>query len=102
MTDAKTHGETALAAFDRALATEPALDAQDFTEATEHLCLMRKQFIRAAAQPDRDELLMQINAVISCSLSGHFPLGKVPWPLIRAARASLNDVLARVRAELPS
>ena len=97
MTDARAHGEEALAAFDRALAAKPDLDAVDFTVATEHLCRMRDLVI-GSDRPDRREVLSQINAVVSCSLSGHFPLGQVSWPLIGAARASLQALLARVTA----
>ena len=97
MTDTRAHGEEALAAFDRALAAKPSLDAVDFTAATEHLCRMRDLVIKSD-QPDRQAVLSQINAVMSCSLSGHFPLGQVSWPLIGSARASLQALLARMAA----
>lgn len=91
MPDAKQEGHAALAALDRALEARPARDATDFTLVTEHLCAMRRQLTITA--PD---LLPDLNAVISCSLSGHFPLGKVPWSLIISARGSLQDLISKL------
>ena len=100
MIDLITHGEIALAAMDRALACQPVPDASDFTDATTHLVVMRDRLVdRCRDGADCHDLLMRVNAVISCSLGGHFPLGKVPWPLIRSARTSLHDMLAQVKAE---
>lgn len=91
MTEAEREGHQALAALDRALHTRPARDATDFTLATEHLCAMRRHLSTTA--PD---LLPQLNGVISCSLSGHFPLGKVPWPLITSARGCLQELVSKL------
>lgn len=92
----QTDAAAAMAALDRALAIKPAHDGRAFTAATEHLCSMRATLIvQCRAGSDRRDELAVLNGIISSTLSGHFPLGPVPWPLIEQARASLETVMKR-------
>ena len=94
MGDAADSGRAALAALERGLAA-PARDAAPFfAEATEKLCAMRNTLI--AAGPQDRALLPTVNGLISSTMSGHFPQGAVPYPLLSAARVSLTDLLVRV------
>lgn len=95
MSDA-SDGSAALTALDRALATKPVHDGPAFVDATEHLCAMRaKLVIQCRAGSDRRAELLLLNGIISSALSGHFPLGPIPWPLIEQARASLELIVKR-------
>lgn len=88
-------GEAALAALDRALAAKPKKDGPAFTATTEHLCTMRDRMI-AALRGDfgaDDSRLQRLNAIISTSLAGHFPLGNIPWPEIEHARGALAELI---------
>jgi hypothetical protein len=88
-------GDKALDALDRALAHRPERDDEAFSDATEHLCRLRDAMIaetRAGPVAHR-ERLGQLNAIISAVLSGHFPLGKTPWPEVQAATACLRSLL---------
>lgn len=89
-------GAGALAALDRALSVKPVHDGSAFVDATEHLCAMRAALIvQCRAGSDRQEDLLQLNGIISSTLSGHFPLGPIPWPLIEQARTSLSTMMKR-------
>jgi hypothetical protein len=92
----QSDGTAALAALNRALAAKPVHDGTAFVDATENLCAMRRKLIvQCRAGSDRRELLFQLNGILSSALSGHFPLGPIPWPLIEQARASLATIMER-------
>jgi hypothetical protein len=94
---AKQEGRAALAALDRALQSKPEKDGHAFSEMTGHLCAMRDVLI---AQHREDggfkQDLGRLNAVISTSLAGHFPLGNIPWSEVEHARGALEALLAEL------
>ncbi len=95
--DAKDEGQAALAALGRALAKQPERDGEAFSETTERLCQMRDRLIalRRSGQGS-EERLGRLNAVISTTLAGHFPLGRAPWPEIELARGMLQELVAEL------
>ena len=93
----KAEGSKALEALDRALAHRPKRDGEAFSETTEHLCRMRDLLIaHCRAGAALQDKLGRLNAVISSSLAGHFPLGNTPWPEIEKARDQLRRLVADV------
>ena len=97
MPDLLAEGRAALAALDRALAAEPVRDPDAFTATTERLCHLRTLLIAARdGSEDRTAQLGQVNAIISSTLAGHYPIGPVPWPLVRSARESLESLLTKI------
>lgn len=88
----------AIDSLDRLLAERPNRAGEDFSEATRRLAAYRDELIAEVRRTtdDRDRLrLRQLNGVISAVMSGHFPLGDIPWPMLEKARALLSDVAAR-------
>ena len=81
--------QQALAALDRALTHRPEKDGSDFSHASMHLAALRDAMI---ARGERGTDLAQVNAIISVVVGAHFPLGKIPWGTVQAAR----DALARL------
>ncbi len=79
----------ALEAFDRILAHRPDRDGEAFSALTSHLCRMRDQLIASRREGADDAKLGHLNAIISLTLAGHFPLGNTPWPAIEQARDAL-------------
>ena len=95
---AKSEGRAALHALDAALDSKPKKDGPDFATTTEHLCAMRDIMIgelREQPAADRDKL-ERLNAIISTSLTGHFPLGNIPWDEVQHAREKLKELLSEV------
>ena len=90
-------GHHALVAIDAALAQRPHKGGHQFSAATRCLSAYRDGLIgdlRAGrAVPDTRARLGRVNAVISIVLAGQFPLDKVPWTGIEAARSTLAEVL---------
>ena len=94
---AKKEGQAALQALEDALAAKPKKDGHAFSATTEHLCKMRDVLIGEYREKARDDnALERLNAIISTSLAGHFPLGNIPWPEIEHARSTLEKLLAEV------
>jgi len=94
---AKKEGQAALQALDQALAAKPKKDGHAFAQTTEHLCTMRDILIGEHRERARDDnALERLNAIISTSLAGHFPLGNIPWPEIEHARSTLEKLVAEV------
>jgi len=93
---AKSEGRAALHALDAALDSKPKKDGPDFATTTEHLCVMRDIMIRDLRdQPTADRgKLERLNAIISTSLAGHFPLGNIPWDEVQHAREKLKQLIA--------
>lgn len=93
---ARSEGRKALDALDRALQHKPKRDGEAFSATTEHLCRMRDLIIaeRRTGAGD-DDSLERLNAVISSTLAGHFPLGNTPWPEVERAREELRALLAQ-------
>jgi hypothetical protein len=90
----KAEGAKALEALDRALAHRPKRDGEAFSETTEHLCRMRDLLIgHCRAGAGLQDQLDRLNAVISSSLAGHFPLGNTPWPEVEKARDALRSLV---------
>jgi hypothetical protein len=90
----KAEGAKALEALDRALAHRPKRDGEAFSETTEHLCRMRDLLIgHCRAGAGLQDKLDRLNAVISSSLAGHFPLGNTPWPEVEKARDALRSLV---------
>lgn len=88
-------GSAALEKLDRALSKRPIRDGDDFSEATRHLCRMRDATIeQRRSGSGSDERLGQVNALISISMAGQFPLGSPPWELIEQGRHTLARLLA--------
>ena len=86
----------ALAALDKLLADKPNRVTHDFSEATRCLSAFRDeligQFRKTASEYDR-ERLAGANAVLSVIVSGHFPLGDIPWRHIEEARKRLDGLI---------
>ena len=94
---AKKEGEAALRALDDALAAKPKKDGHAFSEMTEHLCKMRDMLIgEHRANARGDNALERLNAIISTSLAGHFPLGNIPWDEVQHAREKLKHLISEV------
>jgi hypothetical protein len=88
----------AIEALDRLLAQRPDRIGEDFSEATRRLSAYRDELIaafrRTASEADRQRL-GRLNGVLSAVVSGHFPLGDIPWASLEEARDTLADVAAR-------
>lgn len=95
MTDGSP-GERALALVDKLLAERPEKVGHDFSEATRCLSAFRDELIgefrRTRAERDRARL-DGANAVLSVIVSGHFPLGDIPWGHIEEARKRLAGLV---------
>ncbi len=91
----------ALAALDRALEHRPDRDGQAFSDVTEHLCRMRDLLIaERRSGAGAEDRLGRLNAIISSTLAGHFPLGNTPWPLVEQARDALATLLEHFPSQL--
>jgi formate dehydrogenase major subunit len=90
------HGERALALIDKLLAERPEKVGHDFSETTRCLSAFRDeligQFRKTGTDYDR-ERLEGANAVLSVIVSGHFPLGDIPWGHIEEARKRLEGLV---------
>jgi formate dehydrogenase major subunit len=92
-------GACALDEIDKALSERPNKIGHDFSAATRCLCAYRDELIGIwrASGAERDRLrLERTNAVLSMLLSGHFPLGAIPWDKVESARSQLADLLRSV------
>lgn len=93
-------GEKALRALDKVLRDEPKKVGPDFSEAITQLSALRDTMIARYRYTDTnagDSLeLHQLNAVLTVVISGHYPLGKVPWPHIEKARESFALLLGEL------
>jgi formate dehydrogenase major subunit len=89
-------GERALALIDKLLAERPEKVGHDFSEATRCLSAYRDELIgrfrKTGAKDDRARL-DGANAVLSVIVSGHFPLGDIPWGHIEEARKRLAGLV---------
>ncbi|MBV9251352.1 MAG: hypothetical protein JO227_19145 [Acetobacteraceae bacterium] len=89
-------GLASLRALDKVLAEKPEKVGHDFSEATRCLVSYREELISAwrssRSVADRGRLL-QLNAVLSAVMGGHFPLGPVPWTHVQKARDSLAELI---------
>ena len=88
--------DAALQALDRGLAARPHLDGQAFTEATQPLCAYRDD-LRHAVRATPDDLVLRqrlkaVNLAVTLLISGHFPLGEMPWPALESLRERLQDM----------
>src|SRR3954447_22852635 len=92
---AKSEGNKALAALDRALSSKPQKNGTAFAESTEHLCTMRDIMIAEhRAHPADPNRLERLNAILSTSLAGHFPIGNVPWDEVEHERGKLRKQIS--------
>jgi len=91
---AKSEGNKALAALDRALSSKPQKNGTAFAESTEHLCTMRDIMINERRNQQPTDRLERLNAIISTSLAGHFPLGNIPWDEVQHAREKLKQLIS--------
>ncbi len=76
--------QAALAALDAALARRPNKDGHDFAQAATCLAAFR------------DQLIARLNGIISVVVGAHFPLDKIPWPGMEAARHALAELAQRL------
>ncbi len=89
--------QAALAALDAALARRPNKDGHDFAQAATCLAAFRDQLIaRQRASGDAGEPLARLNGIISVVVGAHFPLDKIPWPGMEAARHALAELAQRL------
>jgi formate dehydrogenase major subunit len=84
------HDEKALHALDQLLQDRPDKDGHHFSEASRCLVGWRDALLRPDHQPGDRQLLAQVNAALSVVLGGQFPLGRIPWSQIEAARDQLR------------
>lgn len=94
----KSEGRKALDALDKALAEKPKKAGEAFSQATEHLCVLRDMMIgglRDGQRADHDRL-GRLNAIISTALAGHFPIGNVPWDEVEHARGALKELISEL------
>ncbi|MBV8612198.1 MAG: hypothetical protein JOY66_00305 [Acetobacteraceae bacterium] len=95
MTDGPA-GERALALIDKLLAERPEKVGHDFSETTRCLSAYRDELIgrfrETGAERDRARL-DGVNAVLSVIVSGHFPLGDIPWGHIEEAHKRLEGLV---------
>ena len=95
MTDGST-GERALALIDKLLSERPEKVGHDFSEATRCLAAFRDELISRfrETRAERDRARLDgVNAVLSVVVSGHFPLGDIPWGHIEKARKRLDGLI---------
>ncbi|MBN8871709.1 MAG: hypothetical protein J0H67_02630 [Rhodospirillales bacterium] len=97
--DLADRGEAALRAVDQLLRDRPVKDGPDFSAAIAALSHLRDALIaRHRDGAGELERLGRLNAVLTVVIAGHYPLGKVPWAQIEAARGSLATLLTELAA----
>jgi len=87
----------ALRMLDRVLAQKPEKNGHDFCATIRCLTGLREALLteRRAGAPGSvsGDQLSRLNAVISAVLGGEFPIGRVPWEQVEAARRSYAALL---------
>ncbi len=88
--------DASVEALGRAIAARPRRDGQAFTEATRPMCAYRDE-LRHALRAAPDDLairrrLKAANLAVTLMLTGHFPLGDMPWDQIEVLRDHLETM----------
>ena len=90
-------GEQALRALDKVLQDEPVKVGPDFSAAIAELTALRERMIgrlrQAGSDPGDVPELERLNGVLTVVISGHYPLGQVPWPMVESGREALAALL---------
>lgn len=85
--------------FERIVETRPGIDQEAITRAVGKIIRLRDALISERRRvPEfpaaREELLQQVNAILSLTVSAEFPLVGVRWERIVAVRDALRELAA--------
>ncbi|MBV9653753.1 MAG: hypothetical protein JOZ42_04225 [Acetobacteraceae bacterium] len=100
MSELVQHAEEARRLLDKIMAEKPAKNGHDFSAAVRCLVEVRNALASRSSDSDADiQRLGAVNAIISSVLGGQFPMKKMPWPRVDAARERLARLLPELAAE---
>src|SRR3954453_7767495 len=92
--------QESLRLLDKVLAQKPEKNGHDFSAAVRHLAALRDRLLADRCREKQvginGDQLARLNAVISLTIGGEFPIGPVPWKHVEAGRDSLAALVAEL------